>query len=93
MKIELSQLERHIITNLLVTLEEYWHAKQIQPQLGITSAIIEKLNTDDTYLVKESDRKILDSFIPPEVNKLHEFYTGKEFLDKHKYLHNKKTSE
>jgi len=93
MKIELSQLERHIITNLLVTLEEYWHAKQIQPQLGIIQGIIEKLNTDDTYLAKESDREILDSFISQEIHDLHEFYTSKEFWDKHKHLHNKKSSK
>jgi hypothetical protein len=90
MKVELSKLERHIITNLLVTLEEYWHAKQIQPQLGIIQSINEKLNTDDTYLAKESDRKIIDSFVPPEIHKLHDFYTSSEFWEKHKHLHKKK---
>ena len=90
MKVELSQLERHIITNLLVTLEEYWHAKQIQPQLGIIQSITEKLNADDTYLEKDSDRKILDSFIPPDIQKLHEYYTGDKFWNENKHLHKKK---
>ena len=84
MKVELSKLERHIITNLLVTLEEYWHAKQIQPQLGIIQSIIEKLNTDDTYLDKELDRAILDSFIPPDIHKLHDHYTSARFTKENK---------
>lgn len=91
MKIELSQLERHIITNILVTLEEYWFAKQIQPQLGIIQGITEKLNKDDTYLTKESDRKILDSFISPEIHKLQDYYTSEKFWNEHKHLHKKKT--
>lgn len=84
MKVELSKLERHILTNLLVTLEEYWHIKQIQPQLGIIQSLISRLNKDDCYLEEESDRKVLDSFIPEEIHKLNEYYMGEEFFKKNK---------
>jgi hypothetical protein len=84
MKVELSKLERHILINLLVTLEEYWHVKQIQPQLGIIQGLTEKLNKDDCYLESELDGKILDSFVPEEIRKLHDYYTGEEFFKKNK---------
>jgi hypothetical protein len=89
MKVELSQLERHIVSAVLVTLEEYWHAKQVQPQLGIIQGIIEKLNKDDTYLANGRDGKILDSFVPPDIQKLHDYYAGEKFWSEHKHLHKK----